>query len=193
MHPAGNGCATTRYHPDPSRAYRDSQTIVLPSASRRYRCAPTKNALSSPVVAIMTVRTTRKTVTFAKPFRLPAFEDPLPAGPCEVETTEEMLEGNNHTGFHRTATALRIQMGSAIEYHPIDPADLSAALENDQKAASLRGRPPAAAADQAQAAEAGAREAGTSDALSPEDAAIALELRLEEEEDARSRARDEGG
>ena len=44
---------------------------------------------------------------------------------------------------------------------------------------------------EAQAAEAEAREAGTSEALSPEDAAIALEFRLEEEEDARSRARDE--
>jgi len=111
-----------------------------------------KNAPSSPAEAIMTVRTTHKTVTFTKPFRLPGFEDPLPAGPYEVETTEEMLEGNNHTGFHRTATGLRIQMGSAIEYHPIDPADLAAALESDQKAAPPRGRPPASAADQAKPA-----------------------------------------
>ncbi|HKX23361.1 MAG TPA: hypothetical protein VJM81_08825 [Rhizorhapis sp.] len=50
----------------------------------------------------------------------------------------------------------------------------------------------AANAWEAEAAEAEAREAGTPGTLSPEDAAIALEFRLEEEEEARSLARDEG-
>lgn len=40
-----------------------------------------------------------------------------------------------------------------------------------------------------QATEAEARETGTSETLSPEDAAIALEFRLEEEEEARTHTR----
>ena len=51
----------------------------------------------------------------------------------------------------------------------------------------------AASAWEAEAAEAEMREAGMPCALSPEDAAIALEFRMEEQEDARPHARDEGG
>jgi hypothetical protein len=50
----------------------------------------------------------------------------------------------------------------------------------------------AANAWEAEAAEAEAREAGAPGTLSPEDAAIALEFRLEEEEEARARVGDEG-
>jgi hypothetical protein len=51
----------------------------------------------------------------------------------------------------------------------------------------------AASAWEAEAAQAEAREAGTPETLSAEDAAIALEFRMEEEEETRRRARDEGG
>jgi hypothetical protein len=80
----------------------------------------------------MTIRTTRKTVTFTSPFQLPGFAEPLPAGSYEVETDEEMLEGNGHTAYHRVATTLRVENGSVVEHHPIDPAHLAAALERDQ-------------------------------------------------------------
>lgn len=84
----------------------------------------------------MTIRITRKTVSFTVPFQLPGFAEPLPAGSYEVETDEEMLEGNGHTAYHRVATTLRVDKGSVVEHHPIDPAHLAAALERDQGARS---------------------------------------------------------
>ncbi|HKX23362.1 MAG TPA: hypothetical protein VJM81_08830 [Rhizorhapis sp.] len=84
----------------------------------------------------MTIRTTCTTVTFIAPFQLPGFTEPLSAGPYEVETDEEMLEGNGHTAYHRVGTTLRVEKGSVIEHHPIDPAHLAAALERDQRARS---------------------------------------------------------
>lgn len=90
----------------------------------------------------MTVRTTRKSVTFAAPFRLIGFDEPLPAGSYEVETDEEMLEGAAHTAFRRTATTLRVRKGSVTEHHSIDPADLAAALERDRQAALRTSRRP---------------------------------------------------
>ena len=84
----------------------------------------------------MTIRTTRKTATFTAPFQLPGFAESLPAGSYEVETDEEMLEGNGHTAYHRVATTLRVEKGSVVEHHPIDPVHLAAALERDQRARS---------------------------------------------------------
>ncbi|AMK19463.1 MULTISPECIES: hypothetical protein [Sphingobium] len=97
----------------------------------------------------MTVRTTRKSVTFAAPFRLIGFDEPLPAGSYEVETDEEMLEGAAHTAFRRTATTLRVRKGSVTEHHSIDPADLAAALERDRQAALPTTPTPEAASAQA--------------------------------------------
>lgn len=97
----------------------------------------------------MTIRTTRKMVEFTTPFQLPEFNEPLPPGSYEVETEEEMLEGIAHTAFHRTTMTLRIQRGSAIEHHPIDPAHLAAALERDQKAAQRNAKSSGPVAEQA--------------------------------------------
>ena len=89
----------------------------------------------------MTIRTTRKTVTFIAPLQLPEFAEPLPAGSYVVETDEEMLEGNGHTAYHRVATMLRIEKRPVVEHHPIDPAHLVAALQRDQAAARSTARP----------------------------------------------------
>ncbi|GLV21935.1 hypothetical protein TomMM35A_17890 [Sphingobium sp. TomMM35A] len=101
----------------------------------------------------MTIRTTRKTATFTAPFQLPGFAEPLPAGSYEVETDEEMLEGNGHTAYHRVATTLRVERGSVVEHHPIDPAHLAAALERDQRARSTA-LPSAAVTEQAPTSDA---------------------------------------
>jgi len=83
----------------------------------------------------MTIRTTLKSMTFSAPFRLSGFEALLPAGTYVVETDEESFEGNVHTGFHRTATTLRIRTGATIEHHRVDPRDLDAALQRDRDVA----------------------------------------------------------
>ena len=41
----------------------------------------------------MTMRTSRRTVTFARPFSLRGIETEQPAGTYAVETDEELLEG----------------------------------------------------------------------------------------------------
>lgn len=80
----------------------------------------------------MTVRTTRKAMTFAAPFHLPGFESLLPAGTYVVETNEEAFEGNVHTVYRRTATTIRIQRGTCIEHHAVEPEHLKEALERGQ-------------------------------------------------------------
>ncbi|WP_176599419.1 MULTISPECIES: hypothetical protein [Sphingobium] len=87
----------------------------------------------------MISQTTHKSVIFSEPFQLPEFETPLPAGTYDVETEEEVLEGNVHTALRRIATTLRIRNGAAIERHPVDPEQLDAAWERDQKAARAGG------------------------------------------------------
>ncbi|PJG45906.1 hypothetical protein CAF53_16810 [Sphingobium sp. LB126] len=91
----------------------------------------------------MISQTTHKSVIFSEPFQLPEFETPLPAGTYDVETEEEVLEGNVHTALRRIATTLRIRNGAAIERHPVDPEHLYAAWKRDQKAARAGGVPPA--------------------------------------------------
>src|SRR3546814_5630541 len=76
----------------------------------------------------MTVRSTRSSVTFAAPFRLPGFDAPLPAGSYAVDTEEEGIEGNDRTVFHRITTthaevttgrvANRPEIGIATVYTP---------------------------------------------------------------------------
>lgn len=92
----------------------------------------------------MTIRTSRKSMTFLTPFHLPEFEEPLPAGTYEVDTDEEVIEGNVHTVFRRVATSLRIRTGGTVEHHPVDPEHLDEALERDQKAARTAVVPPPA-------------------------------------------------
>ncbi len=41
----------------------------------------------------MTVRTSKKTVTFGRPFTIKGIEEVLPAGAYSIETDEEPLEG----------------------------------------------------------------------------------------------------
>ena len=101
----------------------------------------------------MTIRTTRKTATFTAPFQLPGFTESLPAGSYQVDTDEEMLEGIGHTAYHRVATTLRVEKGSVVEHHPIDPLLLAAALERDQRARSTA-LPPASVKEQALTSEA---------------------------------------
>jgi hypothetical protein len=91
----------------------------------------------------MISQTTHKSVIFSEPFQLPEFETPLPAGTYDVETEEEVLEGNVHTALRRIATTLRIRNGAAIERHPVNPEHLDAAWERDQRAARVAGVPPA--------------------------------------------------
>ncbi len=80
----------------------------------------------------MSTRTTRRVVTFARPFELSVIEGMQPAGAYTVETEEELLQDVSFPAHRRTATVLHLQAapGSAALAHSVmvDPAELEAAL-----------------------------------------------------------------
>jgi hypothetical protein len=83
----------------------------------------------------MTMRTSRKTVTFRRPFSLSGLDEMQPAGTYTVETSEEMLEGLSFPAWRRTATVilLRPQAGAVgLGYDlEIDPVELEAVEDSD--------------------------------------------------------------
>ena len=83
----------------------------------------------------MTMRTTKSTVTFIRPFRLGALGDQYPAGRYPIETDEELLEGVSFPAYRRTATMMRLIADplhpSATEVAVVDPQELEEALAAD--------------------------------------------------------------
>lgn len=83
----------------------------------------------------MTVRTTKKTVTFANPFTLGDFDEILPAGTYDVETDEELLEGLSFHAYRRILTLIQLPVKSGhlglLRTLTIDPNELDAALARD--------------------------------------------------------------
>ena len=83
----------------------------------------------------MTVRTSRKTVTFRQPFSLSGIDEVQPAGTYTVETDEELLPGVSFPAYRRIASLiyLRSRGGGAVveEIANIDPLELQAAQERD--------------------------------------------------------------
>jgi hypothetical protein len=90
---------------------------------------------------LMTVRTSRKSVTFSRPFSLSGIEGVQPAGTYTVETDEELLPGLSFPAYRRIATLifLRSRGGGAIveEVVNIDPLELQAAQATDAGRDSL--------------------------------------------------------
>lgn len=57
----------------------------------------------------VTIRTTTKTVRFARPFALRGVDHMLPAGTYAVETDEEPLDGVSMTAYRRTQTRIHLR------------------------------------------------------------------------------------
>ena len=81
----------------------------------------------------MTIRTTRSTITFRRPFYLKGVDRLLPPGDYSVMTDEERIEGLSFTAYHRVSTVIFVPAasGSGIEMATIDPPDLEAAQDQD--------------------------------------------------------------
>ena len=83
----------------------------------------------------MTMRTTKSTVTFTRPFRLGAFGEQFPAGRYPIETDEELLEGVSFPAYRRTATMIQLIADplhpSVMEVAVVDPQELEEALAAD--------------------------------------------------------------
>ena len=79
----------------------------------------------------MAIRTTRTQVTFGKPFQLPELEGPLPAGTYNIDTDEEVIEGNERTIYIRTATFIHVHGLGTTRSVTIDPSGLLDAAKLD--------------------------------------------------------------
>jgi hypothetical protein len=53
-------------------------------------------------------RTTRATVTFARPFVIDGFDQELPAGDYGIETEEELIQGLSFPAYRRVSTTLLV-------------------------------------------------------------------------------------
>ena len=83
----------------------------------------------------MTMRTTRRTVTFSRPFMLSGIVEPQPAGSYTVETDEELIGNAPITAYRRISTLIRLpgRPGSLVleQVVDIDAGELAAALARD--------------------------------------------------------------
>ncbi len=83
------------------------------------------------------MRSTRKTVTFHRPFRISGVDGEQPAGDYDVTTDEEQVPDISFVAWYRVGTSMRfpalgIQSGQE-QWASINPNDLSEALEADKK------------------------------------------------------------
>lgn len=83
----------------------------------------------------MMTRTSERTVTFNRPFRLAGLDEVLPAGDYSVETREERIEGLSYDAYRRTATVLLLPAASGPSYLTralnVEPEELDAAMAHD--------------------------------------------------------------
>jgi hypothetical protein len=85
----------------------------------------------------MTIRTTRKTVTFRRPFSLSAIDEVQPSGTYTVDTDEELIDGLSFLAYRRVATLLHLPSTSSrvgvTELVTVNPSELEAALKRDKR------------------------------------------------------------
>lgn len=83
----------------------------------------------------MTTRTTKKTVTLARPFTLSLLDEVLEPGDYDVETDEELLKDVSFPAYRRILTLIHLpaQVGrpGVSRTLSIDPNELDAALARD--------------------------------------------------------------
>jgi hypothetical protein len=86
----------------------------------------------------MIIRTSSKTVSFARPFLLKGVDRVLAAGQYKVITDEELIEELSFPVYRRVATMIFVpadsQNSSSVEMVAIDPRDLQDAQDRDAEA-----------------------------------------------------------
>lgn len=85
----------------------------------------------------MILRTSRRTVTFARPFSLRGIDGIQPAGTYTVVTDEELLEGLSFPAYRRVATTIFLpsRPGDLVsgQLVTLDPVELEAAEQRDAR------------------------------------------------------------
>jgi hypothetical protein len=79
----------------------------------------------------MATRTTRKTVTFTRPFSLAGVDGIQPAGVYTVDTDEDLIDDLSFLAYRRVATMIHLQKDGVSQVFPIDPVELDARLLRD--------------------------------------------------------------
>jgi hypothetical protein len=82
----------------------------------------------------MDLRTTSRTITFAKPFSLVGLDEAQPAGTYTVQTDEEPIEGLSFLAYRRVATVIFLPLHGetgSFQAIPVTPQDLKAAQARD--------------------------------------------------------------
>jgi hypothetical protein len=115
-------------YPEPLKAIASSQLPVLTrSVSRLPPLEPRRMAMS--------LRTTSKTISFARPFSLDGLDETQLAGSYTVQTDEEPIEGLSFLAYRRVATVIFLPLthGGAGSFQaiPVAPDALDAALARD--------------------------------------------------------------
>jgi len=86
----------------------------------------------------MIIRTSSKTVSFARPFLLKGVDRVLAAGQYKVITDEELIEELSFPVYRRVATMIFVpadsQNSSSVEMVAIDPRNLKDAQDRDAEA-----------------------------------------------------------
>ena len=82
----------------------------------------------------MTTRTTERTVTFNKSFKLSNFDETIPAGEYRVVTDEEMIAEVSFPVWRRVATTIYLRKGGTTQVLTIDPRELELLLSRDAEA-----------------------------------------------------------
>ncbi|MBF9194650.1 hypothetical protein [Microvirga terrestris] len=83
----------------------------------------------------MTLRTTSRTITFARPFSLDGLDETQPAGSYTVQTDEEPIEGLSFLAYRRVATVIFLRLthrgAGSFQAILVTPEALEAALTQD--------------------------------------------------------------
>lgn len=90
----------------------------------------------------MTIRTTKRIVSFVRPFMLGEFSEQFPAGRYSIETDEELLDGMYFPAYMRGTTSMQViadRRPGITEPAVIDSLQLDAALALDAVLASMAG------------------------------------------------------
>src|SRR4051794_26824701 len=83
----------------------------------------------------MNLRTTSRTITFARPFSLVGLDETQSAGTYIVQTDEEPIEGLSFLAYRRVATVIFLPLPhggtGSFQAIPVTPEALDAALAQD--------------------------------------------------------------
>jgi hypothetical protein len=79
------------------------------------------------------LRTTRSMIDFSEPFYLSALGRELPAGRYDVDTEEQIVQGNERTAYLRVATLLYVRTSGKVQIVTVDPIELDNIVAANRK------------------------------------------------------------